>query len=187
VLMLAVLAGFGAAAIERWRAARPLLALLSVAFLAESLILPFTVNGLAPVRGYATPERRVYRPERAPAIYKEFARQTPADAVLAEIPLGEPDFDLRAMFYSIVHWRPLLNGYSGFYPPHYGKLALTLSDVPRFTEAAVQALQTYGATHVLVHEGAYLDARGVNTSAALRERGAIELYRDGSDVLLKLP
>jgi hypothetical protein len=145
------------------------------------------VNALSPVRGYNTPESRVYRPDRAPQIYKEFARQAPADAVLAEIPLGEPDFDLRAIFYSIVHWRPLLNGYSGFYPPHYGKLALALSDVPRFTEPALEALQTYGATHVLVHEGAYLDARGVNTSAALRERGAIELYRGGSDVLLKLP
>jgi hypothetical protein len=186
-LMLAVLAGFGAAAIERWRASRPLLAVLSVAFLAESLVMPFTVNGLSPVRGYNTPELRVYRPDRAPEIYKEFARQAPVDAVLAEIPLGEPDFDLRAMFYSIVHWRPLLNGYSGFYPPHYGKLALALSDVPRFPEPAVEALRTYGATHVLVHEGAYLDARGVNTSAALRERGAIELYRGGSDLLLKLP
>jgi hypothetical protein len=40
---------------------------------------------------------------------------------------------------------------------------------------------------VIVHEGRYLDDRGAGTSAALRERGAIELYREGSSVLLQLP
>jgi hypothetical protein len=119
-------------------------------------------------------------------VYKVFAREAP-DGVLAELPLGESDFDLRAMFYSIAHWRPLVNGYSGFYPPHYGRLALATSDVPRFAETALQALRAQGATHVLVHEGSYLDGRGPNTSAALVQLGATELYREGPDVLLRLP
>src|SRR5688572_8658939 len=185
-LMLAVLGGFGAAVIARRRAAPALLAALSLAFLAESLVVPFIVNGVTGTRGFNVPEARVYRPARAPNIYKVFAREAPG-AVLAELPLGESDFDLRAMFYSIVHWRPVLNGYSGFYPPHYGRLALAVSDVPRFTDSALQALRTYGATHVLVHEGAYLEARGASTSAALLGAGATELYRDATDVLLRLP
>jgi hypothetical protein len=186
VLMLSVLGGFGAAYLTAWRRSSVLLAGLSAAFLAESLVLPFTVNGVTATPGYSPPEGRVYRPQRAPNVYKEFARQAP-EGVLVELPLGEPDFDLRALYYSTVHWRPLLNGYSGYYPPHYGRLALALSDFPRFPQPALDALHTYGATHAIVHEGVFNGDRGVNTTAALQARGARELYRDGTDVLLELP
>jgi hypothetical protein len=186
VLMLAILGGCGAAALTRWRRGPIVVGALGLLLLVESLSLPFTVNGVTPTPGYSPPEARVYRPGRAPNIYKEVARQ-PAEAVLAELPLGLPDFDLRAIFYSTVHWRPLLNGYSGFFPPHYGSLATALSDVPRFPDIALEALRAHGATHVIVHEGIYLGDRGASTSAALRERGAIELYREGSSVLLRLP
>jgi hypothetical protein len=185
-LMLAILGGFGAAVLSRRRAGTAMLAAVSVVFLAEALVMPFKVNLVSPTRGFNTPEARVYRPARAPNVYKVFAREA-REAVLAELPIGETDFDLRAIFYSTVHWRPVLNGYSGFYPPHYGRLALTLSDVPRFTDPAMQALRMYGVTHVLVHEGAYVDARGTNTSAVLLAQGATELYREGTDVLLQLP
>jgi hypothetical protein len=186
VMMLAVLGGYGAAAVERWPGARTLLAVLSVALLAEGLVLPFTVNGVTPVRGYNSPEPRIYRPARAPNVYKEFAIQ-PAGSVLAELPLGEPDFDLRSIYYSTAHWRPVVNGYSGFYPPHYGRLALAVSDVPRFPAVALDALRAVGTTHVIVHEAAYLEGRGAATSAALLAVGARELYREGGDVLLQLP
>jgi hypothetical protein len=186
VLMLAVLGGFGAARLTAWRRGWMLLVPLSVAFLAESLILPFTVNGVTATPGYNQPEPRVYRPQRAPNVYKEFARQAP-NGVLAELPLGESDFDLRAIYYSTAHWRPTLNGYSGYYPPHYGALALAVSDVPRFPQAALDALRSHGATHLIVHESAFIGDRGVNTSAELRQHGAVELYRDGSEVLLQLP
>jgi hypothetical protein len=185
VLMLSVLGGLGAARLAGWRRAPVFLALLSIAFLAESAVLPFTVNGVTATSGYNVPESRVYRPQRAPNVYKEFARQAP-DGVLAELPLGEPDFDLRAVYYSTVHWRPLINGYSGYYPPHYGKLALAVSDVPRFADEALAALRAHEATHVIVHEGAYTDDKGVRTTAALQQRGARELYREGADVLLEL-
>jgi hypothetical protein len=186
VLMLSVLGGFGAAALRHWRWQAALLTVLAGAFLAESLVLPFTVNGASPPPGYNAPESRLYRPARGPNIYLEVARQAP-DGVLAELPIGEPDFDLRAMYYSIVHWRPLLNGYSGFHPPHYPPLALALSDIPRHTDVALAALGGAGATHVIVHEGAYLGGQGPDTTAALQRHGALELYRDRGDVLLRLP
>ena len=185
-LMLAVLGGLGAARLTAWRRSSVVLAMLSLAFLAESLVLPFTVNGATATPGFGPLEARVYRPARAPNVYKEF-RQLAPQGILAELPLGKFDFDLRAVYYSTVHWRPVLNGYSGFYPPHYGRLTLALSDVPRFPEPAFEALRTYGATHVIVHEGAFLEDRGVNTTRTLLEHGAVELYRDGSDVLLQLP
>jgi hypothetical protein len=184
VLMLAVLGGFGAAAVTRWRWATPALVIVTTAFFAETLVRPFPINGLETLRDYKTPEARVYRPARAPAVYRRLARES--DVVLAELPLGQIDTDIRAMFYSIVHRARLLNGYSGFFPPHYGLLAVTLSDVPAHAANAWDALRGGGASHVIVHEAAWLDDRGPRTTAALKQLGAVEIFRDGSDVLLHL-
>jgi hypothetical protein len=185
VLMLAVLGGYGAAALSRWRWATPALVILTTAFFAESLVRPFPLNAMGTLRDYATPEARVYRPGRAPAIYKRLAQES--GVVLAELPLGQPDYDTRAMFYSMVHHGRLLNGYSGFFPPHYGLLALMLSDIPSHATNAWETLRSGGASHVIVHEAAWLDDRGPRTTAALTQLGATEVLRDGSDVLLRLP
>jgi hypothetical protein len=184
VLMLAVLGGYGAAAISRWRWATPALVVLTTALFAESLVRPFPINGMGTLRDYAPPEARVYRPARAPAVYHRLAQES--DVVVAELPLGQPDYDIRAMFYSLVHHGRVLNGYSGFFPPHYGLLALTLSDVPGHATTAWSALRESGASHLIVHEGAWLDDRGPRTTAALKQLGAIELFRDRSDVLMRL-
>jgi hypothetical protein len=185
VLMLAVLGGYGAAALSRWRWATSALVVLTTALFAESLVRPFPINGMGTLRDYATPEARVYRPGRAPGVYKRLAEEQ--GAVLAELPLGQPDYDTRAMFYSMVHHARVLNGYSGFFPPHYGLLALTLSDVPSHAMNAWDTLRGLGASHVIVHEAAWLDDRGPRTTAALTQLGATEIFRDGADVLLRLP
>jgi len=44
-----------------------------------------------------------------------------------------------------------------------------------------------GATHVIVHEAAYLDGEGRETTIALSDLGARELFREAGDVLLALP
>ena len=186
-LMLAVLAGYGAATIGTLRHGRAALAVIGAAFLLEATSVPFLVNGVTPPRGFTPPEARVYRPAMAPAVYREVARAVPADGVIVELPIGPPDFDLRAIYYSMVYWKPLLNGYSGFVPPHYGRLVFALSEVPRHPELSMQALREAGTTHAIVHEGAYLGTEGPATAAALRQLGAVELFRDGSDVLLAIP
>jgi hypothetical protein len=184
VLMLAVLGGYGAAAVTRWRWATPVLVALTCAFLAEGIVRPFPINGMGTLRDYTTPEARVYRPARAPAVYQRLASES--HVVLAELPLGQPDYDIRAMFYSIVHHARLLNGYSGFFPQHYGLLALTLSDVPGQATTAWGALREIGASHVIVHEAAWPDDRGPKTTAALKQLGATEIFRDGTDVLMRV-
>jgi hypothetical protein len=182
VLMLSVLGAFGAAWLHRYRAGRAIVWVAGCLFLVESLAIPMTVNGVEPPEGFAAPSARIFRPARAPAVYHEIARQQP-DAVVAELPLGQPDYDLRAVYYSVVHWRPVLNGYSGFFPPHYGQLVTALSDVPRHPDVAITALRAAGTTLVVVHEGAFVGDEGRNTSAALRTRGSVELFRDDGDVL----
>lgn len=183
--MLSVLAGYGAAAVARMRAGHHALAALGAIFLLEATHVPFLVNGMTPLRDFNTPEARLYRPARAPAVYHAMAQQ-PADSVLAELPLGYADFDLRAMYYSLVHRRPIVNGYSGFYPPHYSRLYPLLSDITRRPDVSLAALRATGATHVIVHEAAYRGSEGMDTTAVLRQAGGVELFRDGSDVLLLL-
>ena len=185
-LALAALAGYGAAWVSRARLGRAILSVAAVIAVLEGTRLPFIVNGAYALRDFNTPEARLLRPARAPAVYREFAAQ-PSDAVLIELPLGPPDFDLRAMFYSVVHWRPLVNGYSGFYPPHYGRLITALSEIPRHADVSIEALRSTGATHLILHQGAYRDGEGEATAQVLAAAGATELFRDGSDLLFLLP
>lgn len=186
VLMLAVLGTFGAAVLARMRRGIVMLSILSAVFLYEAGAAVFAINGVSPVKGLATPPARLELPRRAPPIYRA-VDQLPANAVLADLPLGQIDYDVRAMYYSIERWRPIINGYSGFFPPHYGRAQVALSEVPRHEDVSMQMLRELGATHVIVHEAAYLDAEGRDTTATLRRLGATEVFRDGSDTLLALP
>jgi len=186
ILMLSTLGALGAAVIARQRFGLVVLSLASLAFLFEASAAPFTVNGASPVRGYATPEARVYPPRQAPAIYHQVAA-LPTGAVLAELPIGQTDWDVRAMFYSTVHWRPIVNGYSGFFPPDYGRETLALDEIPRHPRISMDMLHEIHVTHVIVHERAFLTAEGAATTAALRESGAQEIFRDNGDVLLAIP
>src|SRR5439155_23627797 len=45
-----------------------------------------------------------------------------------EIPAGDTEHDTPAMYRSMFHRRPLLNGASGFSPPHYEVLSVALDD-----------------------------------------------------------
>jgi hypothetical protein len=183
---LAVLAGYGAAALSRIRFGPIVLIVASVIAVLEGSRLPFILNGAIPLRDFNAPEPRLVRPARAPAVYHELAKQ-PADTVVVELPLGPPDFDLRAMYYSTLHWRPVVNGYSGFYPPHYGQLMTALSEIPRHPDVSLEALRSTGTTHVVLHEAAYRNDEGTATAQVLRDAGAVELLRDGTDVLFLLP
>jgi hypothetical protein len=185
-LMLAILGAYGAQGLVTSKGGRFVLAGACLFLFVEATHVPFITNGMAPVSGLATPEARLYRPGRAPAVYREMARQ-PAGSVVLELPFGQPDYDLRAMFYSTVHWYPIVNGYSGVFPPHYGLLTSAFSEIPRHSAISLDAIRTSGATHAIVHEAAYLNGEGSQTSALLRNAGAAEILRDGSDVLFQLP
>jgi hypothetical protein len=184
--MIAVLAGYGAASLARTRIGGRALIAFGALFLLEATHVPFVVNGMTPLRDHRTPEARLYRPARAPAVYRAMARES-SDAIVVELPLGQPDYDLRAMYYSTVHGRPLVNGYSGVFPPRYGRLQIALADISRRPDVSLDALRSSGATHVILHEAAYLGREGPAIASVLRGAGATELFRDGSDVLLRLP
>ena len=58
--------------------------------------------------------------------------------------------DVEYMFHSTLHWRPLLNGYSGFYPRSYLDLLVRMRSFP--DSGSIKELQARGATIVILHE-----------------------------------
>jgi hypothetical protein len=138
LLGMAVLAGLGLAALRQrlppQRSTAVAIALVVLANL-ESLRAPV---------GYT-------RWEGIPAIYSVLAKQ-PGRVVLVEVPFWPPQGAFEHAEYvlnSTAHWRPMLNGYSGYLPQSYRQNAKLFWFFPR--EHAIQAMRRAGATHVIVH------------------------------------
>lgn len=113
-----------------------------------------------------------------PGIYKLLAAEP--RVVLAEVPF----YPRRAVFEnaeyvlnSTAHWRPLMNGYSGYVPATYGAYADVFWFFPR--EHAIQAMRRAGVTHVMVHPTRF-GREGDEVVAELTRRPEFELMAAGS-------
>jgi hypothetical protein len=202
-LFLAVLGGYGAAAIERlvqgalarrvgwqhrWMLDRSAIILVSASllFLAEATSAPIELNRTWSVGELEPAPVPVIGADGPPAVYGA-VRALPAQAVLVEFPFGEEQYELRYMLYSAEHWRPLLNGYSGGFPPSYAVNRAGLGRVLDDPDTAWRVLASSGATHAIVHEGIYRDGNGGRVSAWLRAHDAREVVVFGEDRLFELP
>jgi hypothetical protein len=94
---------------------------------------------------------------------------------------------VRYVFYSTLHWRKLVNGYSGGAPQAYEGLDLALQDVLTRPDRAWQALVASTATHAVVHEASYAGDRGPRVTRWLLTRGATEVGAFGTDHIFALP
>jgi hypothetical protein len=187
-LCLATLAALGVRALEDARAGGASV-FLAAMIIAEAWAVPMRVNdnwttyqqgGLAPLPGTLALDA----PRRD--LYRAVADLSPS-AAIAELPLGEPAFDIRYMFYSTTHWKRLINGYSGGEPAAYTLLAQGLQDVLTRPDRAWQRLVESRATHAIVHESMYAGDRGARVSDWLREHGAREIGSFGGSRLFELP
>jgi hypothetical protein len=185
MLGVSLLAAYGARDLARrggaWRAGLPLLGLL---FLAESTAAPLPVNLTTADQGLPPPAR-VYPLAEAPALYR-YVAGLPQDAVLVELPFGDTSWELQYVYYSTVHWRPLLNGYSGGFPASYLTLRSYLANPRRDPDAAWQALADSDATHLVLHEHAFAAGELAFLRAWLDGHGAAPLSRFGPSVVYAL-
>lgn len=168
-LMLAILAGLGAGHIlSRWRdVGRWVVAAGMIAIVAES----WSTMGPVPV------------PPAGP-IY-EAVRLLPAQTVVAEFPFGDVGAEIQYTFHAGRHRKPILNGYSGFFPDTYTVLVARLQPTPVRADAW-DALIASGATHAIVHEGTGEDPRGRVISEWLHRSGAREIGVFQTDRLFHL-
>ena len=187
-LGLAALAALGLSAIDRRRRIT-VAAIAGALILLEAIAIPIPMNqnsteykqpGLAPLPA------SIGLGAAAPDVYR-FVAELPPAAVLMELPLGEPAFDVRYMFYSTRHWRRLVNGYSGGAPPEYEMLTESLKDLVTRPDRAWHAVTGSTATHAIVHEASYTNDGGSRVSAWLRRQGAREIAAFGSDHVFLIP
>jgi hypothetical protein len=139
-LALVVLAAIGAARLLNGRRRAVALAAVGcVAALAELTVVPLPYRPVEPV----------------PSPYAMLAKM-PAGAV-AEFPFffREVDFHRHAayMLNSTAHWKPLVNGYSDFFPVDFRAMVIPVSSFPALE--AFNILRKHGARYVVFHAGWY--------------------------------
>lgn len=173
LLMIAVLAGYGVASLQRaWKHPR--------SWPAVAMLLLVLVNGealRAPI-GYTWFNG-------IPAVYDVLANEPGAVVVEVPFPLPQQWFlNGPYMVNSTRHWRPMLNGYSGFRPASYDKSYDAMSSFP--SDQSLIALHHKGVTHVVIHERAFEELRGVagferlstiTTLQRIARDGDVSIYR----------
>jgi len=159
LLAIALLAAWGVSALERRFSAQPRMMRL----IAAGAVILVTVEAWSgPVRTTSF--------TRVPAIYSLLATM-PEPVRLVEVPFYPADAifeNAEYVFNSTAHWRPLMNGYSGFTPDSYRRRAETFWFFPE--TRALDAIRAEGATHLIVHLGRFSDAEAKNIEAVMRER-----------------
>ena len=95
-------------------------------------------------------------PVDPPDVYRWLARE-PRGTVTIEYPLPRPDalplLDPYYMYFSTMHWQPLVNGYSGHYPPSYIEMLESQRTFP--DDASIAALRARGVKAIIVHANGY--------------------------------
>jgi hypothetical protein len=86
-----------------------------------------------------------------------------------------PGSDAQYAYTSTFHWKPLVNGYSGYYPPTYLTRLAAMRDFP--TSRGLDRLRADGVRYIVVHERAYTVEAHVRIAEALTRSGAIPLGR----------
>jgi hypothetical protein len=136
VLGLAPLAALGLAALQR-RFGRALALTLTAALFVEHVAVPLS---LAPLPTGM----------QVPSVYRWLATQADVH-VVAELPASRyrmERLDAMPMYFSSVHWKRTLQGFTGYFPPAYGFIKWRLSQFP--ADESVRFLQRLGVDTLVV-------------------------------------
>ena len=94
-------------------------------------------------------------PVEPPDVYKVIRRA--AAGTVLELPMPRldrlPGWEPFYEAWSLWHWKPLVNGYSGYYPPDYLFTALRMQAFPE--EGTIDRLRGHDVRYVIVHRAFY--------------------------------
>jgi len=186
-VFLAIAAGYGAARVLRRPWGGAVIAAAGVLVVADGAAMPMTMNHTW-ATNQATPPARIYPAATAPRVYQDL-RTMPLGTVVAELPFGDPAWEIRAVYYAAVHGKPVLNGYSGAFPPGYKRRAAALQRFDSDGALAWGALVEAGTTHVVVHTPAFANPHEARAALAWLQAHGARLdrsYPDG-DALFAMP
>ena len=80
------------------------------------------------------------------------------------------------------HWKPLVNGYSGFMPPGYGVIARTLNGFP--DPASFAWLRSKGVTTVVLHRSEFERRKGKRQLALVEQSPELEVRASWGDITI---
>ncbi len=143
IFSLSVLAGFGAKIIfEVLKKRRNVLKwgtgfLLFVFLVSESIYTPINYREM---------------PQEVPLVYRWLAQEE-GDFAIVELPMPidslRTHYEAMYMYWSIYHWKSLVNGYSGFFPSDYWPVNREMQKFPSIE--AVKVLKRLGVKYAIVH------------------------------------
>lgn len=118
------------------------------------------------VTEYAAFPLVVFWADPRPAPVHRWIADAPFKGSLIELPFGL-DYDIEYVFRSPTHFRPIVNGYSGFFPKEYDALNALFEKRP-IPARAWQEVTRLGAKVVVYHTDLLTDAREVAYAQLLR-------------------
>ncbi|TAK14762.1 MAG: hypothetical protein EPO35_09035 [Acidobacteria bacterium] len=186
-LFLAALSGVAAAAIARRNRAAGVIAaaLLVTGIVIEGRVSPFVMSKPLWVRHYELVATDFPTPSNWGAVY-DTVKALPEGTVLAEFPFGSDPFEIRTAYFAGYHRKPVINGFSGFFPTSYLERRSWLENDPLDKPMAWKKLLEAGVTHVIVHEQPWPENKGPMIEAWIRESGGREIASQGTDRLFAI-
>jgi hypothetical protein len=164
LLMIAVLAGFGWARLER----RPRFARLTAWPLAAVPLAAVAFEYLA------IPRSLIAAPTHPEPVYAWLAIRHDNGAVI-ELPMPDqhalPGTDAEFTYQSTFHWHPIVNGYSGNVPDSYVNVLREMRNFP--SDSGIGLLRRLGVRYLVVHERSYGSERYREVIAALDKRSDV--------------
>lgn len=158
VFFLAALAAFGYAMVESMLRPR------------GRRVLAIAAVGVLIAEYWVAPLRLMRYPNTPPPLYEWLAQQPPG--VVAEMPMPIP-YELAGaepehLYMSTFHWKPIVNGYSGFFPPSYVHRLERMRGFP--DSSGFAQLLRDGVRYLIVHPRLYPRRRRVEVLEALVRR-----------------
>jgi hypothetical protein len=182
MLGLAVLSGWGVLSfLERWKSSR--VRAIGAGMLALLILTDYV--------SFPLPLAKVKIGSHVPKIYAA-VRELPKKAALVELPMPAHDWeefeDAAAVYYSIYHWKNIVNGYSGYAPPGYRVIREAMEQFP--SESTFELLNGLAVEYLLVHTKGYRPEKGKEIVHRLRNfssRVELVAQSDGDFLIRRFP
>jgi hypothetical protein len=118
-----------------------------------------------------------------PAVYDVLAKEPGAVVVELPFPLPQQWFlNTSYMVNSTRHWRPLLNGYSGFRPASYYKTYEATRGFP--SDTSLIGLHDLGVTHIVVHQKEFNNGGADDRYNPFAAAASLQLLTRDADILI---
>jgi len=117
-----------------------------------------------------------YAPPSVHNVYKTVRALGPGAVVELPLPALDklPGLEVHYAFASIGHWYPLVNGYSGYYPPEYSQTVSRMENFP--DDRSIAHLGNIGVRYLIVHPHLYTADNYASLIERMAERRELRPY-----------